>query len=218
MTLTVVKPQPFSYVDFWEKLHPCIPDGRSACLMLYFVSHITEEPLTIGADTDGTPLKWPLCTLCNRCFVEPAIWRFPLAPMLPLVCGDCLPTDYMKFMSEEYQRRDWLTNVLSGRKSGSFPGDLPPKRPYTGPKSASKFDKIKAAVRLEEFVGRFTDLRPAGQNKMKGNCPLHKETTPSFHVWLDKQTWRCFGACAMGGDVITLHQQLKDRGLLIGKA
>ncbi|KKK82609.1 hypothetical protein LCGC14_2801680 [marine sediment metagenome] len=217
MTLTITERAPFSYVDFWTSLHHCLPDGNSACVVLYAFAHVTGEPLTIGTYYNGTPIPWPLCTLCNRCFVEPAIWRLPLAPRLPLVCADCLPDDYMRFCSEEYLRRDWLISVLSGRKHGSYPGDLPPKRKYAGPKSASKFDKIKAAVRLEEFAGRFTDLRSASPNKLKGCCPLHKESTPSFHVWLDKQTWRCFGACAMGGDVIALHQQLKDRGLLIGK-
>lgn len=38
-------------------------------------------------------------------------------------------------------------------------------------------------------------------------CPFHKNTeTPSFSVTADGKTWRCFGSCKMGGDVIRLHQ------------
>ena len=53
-----------------------------------------------------------------------------------------------------------------------FPLDLPGHGPDA--------EGDTAAVRLEEFAGRYTDLRDGGPNKMKGCCPLHKESTPSF--------------------------------------
>ncbi len=206
MTLQITKKHPLSFTAAVDSIHDC-PQNTS-CQALYYITFATEKDL-----------EWPTCLFC-KCLVEPETWKFPLAPHPNLLCWPCVvqhaeePPESREYGTEEYQRKVWLVDVISGRRRGLFRTDLPPKRSWTGPKGASKFDKIKAAVRLEEFAGRFTDLRPAGPNKMKGNCPLHKETTPSFHIWLDKQTWRCFGACAMGGDVIALHQQLKDRGLL----
>jgi DNA primase len=45
-------------------------------------------------------------------------------------------------------------------------------------------------------------------------CPFHEETLPSFSYSIEKEIWRCFGACKVGGDVIVLHQvnfNLKNR-------
>lgn len=87
-----------------------------------------------------------------------------------------------------------------------YPGDVPPKRAYTGPRSGSLFERVKAGVDLAEYTGRFTSLRRAGRGRLKGACPLHKENTPSFYIYQEKGTWRCYGACATGGDVISLAQ------------
>lgn len=37
-------------------------------------------------------------------------------------------------------------------------------------------------------------------------CPFHHEDTPSFSYSPERGTWRCFGACKKGGDVIELHR------------
>jgi hypothetical protein len=78
----------------------------------------------------------------------------------------------------------------------------------------SIFDRVKAAVSVEELAGRFTELTPAGPFRFKGLCPLHTERTPSFHINTDRDLWHYFGACQQGGDVITLAQCLMERGLL----
>ncbi|MBL8095249.1 MAG: hypothetical protein JNL73_13860 [Anaerolineales bacterium] len=41
-------------------------------------------------------------------------------------------------------------------------------------------------------------------------CPFHAEKTPSFKIRVDRPTrWRCFGACAAGGDAIDLVGRLR---------
>ena len=35
-------------------------------------------------------------------------------------------------------------------------------------------------------------------------CPIHAENTPSFHIYVQKNSWHCFGACATGGSAIDL--------------
>ncbi len=59
-------------------------------------------------------------------------------------------------------------------------------------------DEIRAGVDIVELVGRFVNLRKAGQN-YKGLCPFHGEKTPSFMVNPKKGIFHCFG-CGVGGD------------------
>jgi len=59
---------------------------------------------------------------------------------------------------------------------------------------------------------KFTILEPAGAGKLKGLCPLHKEETASFYVYQENQRWRCYGACAEGGDVPDLLVKLSQKG------
>jgi DNA primase len=60
-------------------------------------------------------------------------------------------------------------------------------------------DEIRTGVDIVELVGRFVNLRKAGQN-YKGLCPFHGEKTPSFMVNPRKGIFHCFG-CGVGGDV-----------------
>jgi DNA primase len=60
-------------------------------------------------------------------------------------------------------------------------------------------DEIRTGVDVVELVGRFVNLRKAGQN-YKGLCPFHAEKTPSFMVNPRKGIFHCFG-CGVGGDV-----------------
>jgi DNA primase len=39
-------------------------------------------------------------------------------------------------------------------------------------------------------------------------CPMHQDNGPSFAVNTRTQTWRCFGACATGGDLIALVMRM----------
>ena len=68
---------------------------------------------------------------------------------------------------------------------------------------------IKDKVDLVEYVSKHVTLQKSGQN-FKANCPFHQEKTPSFYVFPDKQTWRCFGACADGGDVFNFVMKVQN--------
>ena len=63
-------------------------------------------------------------------------------------------------------------------------------------------DDIKGRLDILEVVSQQVALQRSGRS-YKANCPFHQEKTPSFHVFPDRQTWRCFGACATGGDVFS---------------
>lgn len=64
-------------------------------------------------------------------------------------------------------------------------------------------DEIKARLDIVDFISETVNLRKAGKS-YTGFCPFHQNTrTPSFVVFPDSQSWRCFGACADGGDIFS---------------
>lgn len=54
-------------------------------------------------------------------------------------------------------------------------------------------DKIFSAVRVEEVVGEYVQLKRAGGN-YKGLSPFHDEKSPSFVVSPSKQIWKDFSS------------------------
>src|SRR6266849_6292796 len=70
---------------------------------------------------------------------------------------------------------------------------------------ASLIDTIKAKIDVVDEVGLVVALRKSGKS-LQGHCPFHNERTPSFHVFPESQTWRCFG-CQEGGDVFTFVEK-----------
>src|SRR5713226_7820382 len=73
----------------------------------------------------------------------------------------------------------------------------------------SLIEAIKAKIDVVDEVGLVVALRKSGKS-LQGLCPFHNERTPSFYVFPESQTWRCFG-CNEGGDIFTFVE--KQQGL-----
>ena len=65
--------------------------------------------------------------------------------------------------------------------------------------------QVKDAVRIEEVLGEFLDLKRKGPRYL-GLCPFHNEKTPSFNVSPQLGIYKCFG-CGESGDTITFLQK-----------
>ena len=65
----------------------------------------------------------------------------------------------------------------------------------------SSIDEIKSRLDIVDLVSESVQLRRTGKN-YSGFCPFHPNTrTPSFVVFPETGTWRCFGQCNEGGDI-----------------
>ncbi len=88
----------------------------------------------------------------------------------------------------------------------------------------SSADDIKSKLDIVAYINQYAPLKKAGRY-FKACCPFHSEKTPSFTVNPDTQSWRCFGACAEGGDIFsfamkqngwTFSEALEELGKLAG--
>jgi len=72
-------------------------------------------------------------------------------------------------------------------------------------------DEVIASIRerlpLDQVIGDYVQLRPAGAGRMKGLCPFHDEKTPSFNVNVSLGFFKCFG-CGASGDAISFVREL----------
>ena len=66
---------------------------------------------------------------------------------------------------------------------------------------ATPVEEVKARLDAVEYIGRDVRLQRAGRN-WKGLCPFHSEKTPSFFVFPDRGSFKCFG-CGEGGDLLS---------------
>jgi len=183
------------FVDIYRAIHPC---ENESCLVLAFIAYWTGF----------APDDWPLCLHCNRCPSEPAEWFAPLAPVSNILCASCTASTTAEPYPSALDRHQLLREIIAGRAGTKT---LAPNKVATH--KTGMFDQAKAAFSVAQIAGEHTQLRQVSPNKLKGCCPLHRERTPSFYVYTDTDTWRCFGACAEGGDVIALTQRLMDMGV-----
>lgn len=78
----------------------------------------------------------------------------------------------------------------------------------------SIISEVKQHVDIVEVISEYVPLQKAGRN-FRCLCPFHNESHPSFFVFPEQQTWRCFG-CGAGGDVFSFI--IKKEGIDFGSA
>jgi DNA primase len=81
--------------------------------------------------------------------------------------------------------------------------------------NVSVADDIKSKLDIVAYIHQYAPLKKAGRT-YKACCPFHSEKTPSFTVNPDTQSWRCFGACAEGGDIFSFA--MKQHGWTFSEA
>jgi hypothetical protein len=72
--------------------------------------------------------------------------------------------------------------------------------------STDLFARVKE-IPLEQVIREYfpsVELKRSGRDLVSARCPLHDESTPSFHVYVEQNRWHCFGACGAGGSSIDL--------------
>ena len=63
-------------------------------------------------------------------------------------------------------------------------------------------DDVKARLDIIDEISKSVQLGRSGKN-YTGMCPFHANSkTPAFVVFPGSGTWRCFGSCGTGGDII----------------
>lgn len=72
--------------------------------------------------------------------------------------------------------------------------------------------ELREKNEISEVISPYVNLRRRGTT-MNGLCPFHNEKTPSFTVYLDTQSFYCFG-CGAGGDVITFIRRIENLGYI----
>jgi DNA primase len=71
------------------------------------------------------------------------------------------------------------------------------------------FGIMKKLARIEDVVSEYITLIPIAKNRLRGLCPFHDDSNPSFTVYIDTQSFYCFG-CGIGGNVINFLKKIKN--------
>ena len=63
-------------------------------------------------------------------------------------------------------------------------------------------DEVKSRSDILQVISEYVDL-DSSSRQPKALCPFHVERTPSFVIYPETGSWRCYGGCSEGGDVIS---------------
>lgn len=92
-----------------------------------------------------------------------------------------------------------------------------PDPPQPKPSKASKpkdtsLQDLKDRISILEVASMLGMRVPGGarDSKIYTQCPIHKDTSPSFVIYPRTNSFNCFGACNTGGDQLTLIQFVKN--------
>ncbi|WP_281690500.1 DNA primase [Pseudonocardia thermophila] len=77
----------------------------------------------------------------------------------------------------------------------------------------SDIAEVRERTRIDEVIGEYVALRPAGAGSLKGLCPFHDEKTPSFNVRPARGVFHCFG-CGAGGDAVAFLMRIEAIGFV----
>jgi DNA primase len=78
-------------------------------------------------------------------------------------------------------------------------------------------EEIKARLDVIGLISQYVPALQKAGRIYKAPCPFHNEKTPSFVVYPDSGIWKCFGACAEGGDIfkfVMKHENVDFRTAL----
>ncbi len=64
-------------------------------------------------------------------------------------------------------------------------------------------DEVKTRLSIVDVVSDYVALENLSSRTPKALCPFHDERTPSFSLSLEHNSWRCWGACSVGGDIVS---------------
>src|ERR1044072_768106 len=120
-------------------------------------------------------------------------------------------TDF--FVRRKRTREDFL-RLLEAAKPASQIQQAPRPRALKYIQStesllARRIKRIKSEMPLEKVIGEYIQLKPSGTNTLVGRCPFHDDRIPSFTVYLQSNTYHCFG-CRAHGDVISFVRTMEN--------
>ncbi|NQW20223.1 MAG: DNA primase [Chloroflexi bacterium] len=70
-------------------------------------------------------------------------------------------------------------------------------------------DEVKSRSDIVQVISDYVDLDTSSRQP-KALCPFHSERSPSFVIYPESGSWRCFGSCAEGGDVISFMMKKEN--------